>query len=65
MVLKNIMEEVFNPAFHSSSRGLSTKGFGTTPPVDILANLQCIYGKTSYQELNAALICIKKTMNRM
>ena len=65
MVLTNMLKEVVDPAFHYGIRGLANKGFGTTPPVDILANLQCIYGKTSYQELNAALICIKKTMNRM
>ena len=47
MVLTNIFEEVVEPAFHSGSRGLDTKGFGTTAPVDILANLQRLYGKLS------------------
>ena len=61
--MKNIFEEVVDPAFHSCSRGLATKGFGTTPPVDILVNLQHIYGKPSYQELDAAFSCLKYSMN--
>ena len=65
MVLKKMFEEVVDPAFHSGSIGIAIKGFGTTPPVDILANLQQIYGKTSYQELDAALIRLKEPMNRM
>ena len=63
MVLTKIFEEVIDPAFHSGSRRLSTKGFGTTPPVNILANLQHLYGKPSYQELDAALLCLNKPMN--
>ena len=58
-----MFEEVIDPAFHSGSRGLSTKGFGTTPPVNILANLQHLYGKPSYQELDAALLCLNEPMN--
>ena len=37
IVLTNMFEEVIDPVFHSGSRGLATKGFGTTPPVDIIA----------------------------
>ena len=58
-------EEVVDPAFHSGSIGIAIKGFGTTPPVDILANLQQIYGKTIYQELDAALIRLNDPMNIM
>ena len=65
MVLMNMYKEVFDPEFHSGSRGLATKGFVTTPPVNILAYVQFLYGKTSYQELDNALICLKEPMNRM
>ena len=58
-------EEVVDPAFHSGSRGLPTKRFGTTPPVDIMANLQRLYGKPSYQELDSALLHLNNQMNRM
>ena len=59
----NFFEEVVNLDFHSGSRGLSTMGFGTTPPVDILANLHCLYGKPSYQDLDAELLHLNNTMN--
>ena len=38
MVLTKMFEEVVDPAFHSDSRGLATKGFVTKPLVDIMAN---------------------------
>ena len=60
-----MFKEFVNPAFHSGSRGLATKGFGTTPPVDILANLQRLYGKLSYKELGAALLHLKNPINLM
>ena len=53
------------PAFHSGRRGLATKGFGTTPPVDILANLQCLYGRPRYQELDDALLRLNEPMDQM
>ena len=56
IVLTKMFEDIINLAIHSGSRGLSTKGFGTTPPVDILSNLQRLYGKPSYQEINVALL---------
>ena len=65
MVLDKIFEEVIDPAFHSSIRGLATRGFGATPLVDIPANLQRLYGKPSYQELNASLLRINKLMNQI
>ena len=49
MDLTKMFEEVFYPSLHSGSRDLDTKEFVTTPPVDILANLQRLYGKPSYQ----------------
>ena len=65
MVLPKTFEEVVDPPFHSGSRGLSTKGFGATLPVDIMANLQRLYGKPIYQELDAALLRLNKPMNVM
>ena len=60
-----MFEEVVDPAFHSGRRGIAIKGFGTTPPVEIMANLQKIYVKLSYQELDTVLIHLKYPMNRM
>ena len=65
MVLTNIFEEVVDPDFQYVSRGLATKGFGTTPPVDVLENLQYLYRKPIYQELDVALLRLKNSMNRM
>ena len=65
MVLTNIFEEVVDPDFHYVIRGRCTKVFGTTAPVDILANLQYIYGKPIYQELDTALLRLNYPMNRM
>ena len=48
MVLTDIFEEVVDPAFQSVSCGLDTKGFSNTPPVNIIANLQRLYGKPIY-----------------
>ena len=45
MVLTKMFKEVVDPAFHSGNRSLATKGFVTTPPIDILKNLQRLYGK--------------------
>ena len=55
--MTKLFKEVINPAFHSFSRDLATKGFVNTPSVEILENLQGLYGKQSYQELDAALLC--------
>ena len=65
MVITEMFEKVVEPELHSGSRGLATKGFGTTPPVDILANLQHLYGKPRYQELDAALLRLKEAINIM
>ena len=65
MVLMKMFKEVANPAFHSDRKGLTTKGFGTKPPVDILANLQGLYGKLIYQDLDTTLFRLNEPMNRM
>ena len=65
MVTTKLFEEFFNPDFHYDSRGLATKGFGTRPLVDILENLQRLYRKSIYQEFDAAIIFLNKTMNQM
>ena len=65
MVLKKIFEEVVDHELQSGSRGLATKGFGTTPPVDILENLQRLYGKPIYQELDTSLLRLNDSVNRM
>ena len=65
MVLTKMFEEVVNTTFHSDSRGLATKGFFPTPPVNVLENIQCLYRKSSYQELYTALIGVNKLMKRM
>ena len=35
------------------------------PPGEIPANIKRLHGKPSYQELDAALLCLNKPMNRM
>ena len=65
MALTKMIEEVIDPVFHSDSRVLSTKGFETTPPVKMMANLQCLYVKPRYQDLDAALLHLNEPMNQM
>ena len=65
MVLMKIFEYVIDPAVQSGSRILSTKGYVTTPLVNILDNIQRLYGKPIYQELDAALLHINKMTNQM
>lgn len=65
MVLTIIFEEVINLEFYSISQGLPTRGFGTTPPVDNFVNLQRLYGKPSYQELDITLLHLNKPMNQI
>ena len=60
-----MFKEVIDPDLHSDSCRMATKGFDTTPPVNILTNLQRLYKKPSYQELDAKLQCLNKPMNRM
>ena len=65
MVFANIFVEVVDTAFHLCSKGLATKALGNTPPVYILANIQRLYGKLIYQELNAVLFRLNEPMNKM
>ena len=60
-----MFEEVVDPAFHSGIRGLATKVFGTMSPVDILANLQRLYGKPVYQGIDAVLLRLNNPMNQI
>ena len=62
MVLTKLFKEVVDPALHSRICGLAAKGFGTTTPVNIITNLQRLYGRLRYQELDAALLCLNETM---
>ena len=39
MVLTKTFEDVIDPAFHTGSRGLATRGFGNTNPYDVLAHI--------------------------
>ena len=39
MVLTKTFEDVIDPAFHTGSRGLATRGFGNTKPYDVLAHI--------------------------
>ena len=58
-----LFKKVVNPDFHFGIIGPATKGFVTTPLVDILENIQRLYGKSIYQELEASLLRLSKLMN--
>ena len=64
MVLTKTFEDFIDPAFHTRSRGLVTRGFGNTKPYDILSHLHLLYGKPSLPELEGALLRLNKPMNR-
>ena len=64
MVLTKTFEDVIDPAFHTGSRGLSTRGFGNTKPYDVLAHIYSLYGKPSLTKLEGALLRLNKPMNR-
>ena len=64
MVLTKTFEDVINPAFHTVSRGLATRGFGNTNPYDVLAHIHSLYGKPSLTELEGALLRLNEPMNR-
>ena len=65
MVLTKMFEDVFYPAFYSRSCGLTTKGFFRIYQFDIIENLQRLYGKQSYQDLDAALLRLNELINQM
>ena len=58
-------KEAVNPTLHSGSRGLNTKEFSTTPLVEILENIQCLYRKPIYQDLDTALLRLNYPMTRI
>ena len=64
MVLTNTFEDFIDPAFHTGSRGLATRGFGNTNPYDVLAHIHSLYGKPSLTELEGAQFPINEPMNR-
>ena len=55
IVLTKTFKDVIDPAFHTGSRGLATRGFGNTNPYDILAHIHSLYGKPSLTELEGVL----------
>ena len=63
MVLTKKFEDVIDPAFHTGSRGLATRGFGNTKPYYILAHMHSLYGKPSLTELEGALLRLNEPMN--
>ena len=65
MVLTKKFEEVLDSAFHFGGRGIAIKVLGTTPPVDIMENLQCLYRKLIYQDIDTALFRLNYPMNRI
>ena len=65
MVLTEMFEEVVDQASHYGSRGLATKGSGTTTSFEILENLRRLYTKPSYQYLNAALFRLNEPINKL
>ena len=64
MVLTKKVEYVIDPAFHTGSRGLATRGFGNTKPYDVLAHMHLLYGKPSLTELEGALLRLNEPMKR-
>ena len=42
MVLTKTFEDVIDPAFHTGSSGLATRGFGNTKPYDVLAHIHSL-----------------------
>ena len=64
MVLTKTFKYFIDPAFHTGSRGLATRGFGNTKPYDVLAHIHSLYGKPSLTELEGALLRLNEPMNR-
>ena len=64
MVLTKTFEDVIDPAFHTGSRGLATRGFRNTKSYDVLAHMHLLYGKPSLTELEGALLRLNDPMNR-
>ena len=64
MVLTKTFKDAIDPAFHTGSRVLATRGFGNTKPYDVLAHMHSLYGKPSLTELEGALLRLNEPMNR-
>ena len=64
MVLTKTFKDVINPALHTGSRGLATRGFGNMKPYDVLAHIHSLYGKPILTELEGALLRLNEPMNR-
>ena len=64
MVLTKTFEDVIDPAFHTGSRGLATRGFRNTKPYNVLDHIHSLYGKPSLTELEGALLRLNEPMNR-
>ena len=64
MVLTKRFEDVIDPAFHTGSRGLATRGFVNTNPYNVLAHMHLLYGKPSLTELEGVQLRLNKPMNR-
>ena len=64
MVLNKTFEDFIDPAFHTGSWGLATRGFENTKPYDVLAHIYSLYGKPSLTELEGALLRLNEPMNR-
>ena len=63
MVLTKTLEYVIDPAFHTGSRGLETRGFGNIKPYDVLAHIHSLYGKPSLMELEGAIVRLLIPLN--
>ena len=63
MVLTKTFEDSIDPALHTGSHGLATRGFGNTKPYDVLAHMHSLYGKPSLTELEGALFRLNEPMN--
>ena len=64
MFLTKTFEDVIDPAFHTGSCGLATRGFGNTKPNDVLAHMHFLYGKPSLTKLEDTLLRLNEPMNR-
>ena len=64
LVLTKTFEDVIDPALHTDSQGLATRGFGNTKPYDVLPHMNSLYGKPSLTGLEGALLRLNEPMNR-
>ena len=63
MVITKTFEDVIDPAFHTGSQGLATRGFRNTKTYDVLAHMNLLYEKPSLTELEGALLRLNEPMN--